>query len=110
MTSNTTDVASYRGSFILDAGLEWKRVRGKWLWEASGVTAFANRKFNRIYIGVDQAAINYLQYSVAVTRKFGNGWYIRPHAELITNISNAIAAGSGNRVVANAGVAFGREF
>lgn len=106
----TFDVASFRRSFIGDAGLEWKHTAGQWRFDASGTTAWANRVFNRTYIGVDRSAMNYVQLAAAATRKSRTGWYVRPHAEIVTILQDPIRRELGYRVVANGGLAFGREF
>jgi hypothetical protein len=110
VTSSTVDIASYRGAFIADAGLEWGRAARQWQLEASAITAWANSAFNRTYVGVDRNALNYLQFTVSATRKSKRGWYLRPHAEAAIVLSKEIARALNDRVLGNVGLAFGREF
>jgi hypothetical protein len=69
VTSGTVDVASFPGSFIGDAGAEWKHSVHQWQFESSATTAWANGVFNRTYIGLDRAAMNYLEFTLSATRK-----------------------------------------
>lgn len=110
VSTQTVDVASFRGAFIADAGVEWKRSARRWSFVSSATAALANYTFNRTYVGADHAGMNYLQFALSATRKSPGGWYVRPHVEVVTIVSDSVSRALGNRALANAGLAFGREF
>lgn len=109
-TTGTLDVASYRGAFVADGGLQWASTARRWRLETSATLAWANRAFNRTYVGVDVAAVNYAQLSVAGTRTSASGWYLRPHAELVSTLNGDVRRALGARTRASVGLAAGREF
>jgi hypothetical protein len=110
ITSYTLDIAGFPGSFIADAGLGYQKELRSWDIEGSATAAWANRRFNNTYVGIDRSAVNYVQLAFSATRKFPKGWYIRPHAELVTITSNPVSRALDARTLANAGVAIGWEF
>jgi hypothetical protein len=110
VTSHTIDIASFRGSFIADVGLVWKRPVHRWQVESSATTAWANHSFNSIYIGADRAALNYVQFTLSAERKSSHGWYIRPHADFVIILDSSIRRALDARTPAVAGLAVGREF
>ena len=110
VSSQTLDIASYRGSFVVDAGVEWNPTLRGWRIESSATAAWANGTFNRTYVGPDVRALNYTQLTLAGTRTYAGGWYVRPHAELVLNVNDAVRRALEARTRANIGLAVGREF
>lgn len=110
VSTQTLDVASYRGSLVVDAGVEWNPTLRGWRVESSATAAWANRSFNRTYVGPDVRALNYTQLTLAGTRTSRGGWYVRPHAEIVLNVDDTVRRALEARTRANIGVAVGREF
>ena len=110
VSTQTIDIGSYRGSSVVDAGLEWNPVLRGWRVESSATAAWANRTFNRTYVGPDVRAFNYAQVSLAGTRAWRRGWYLRPHLDVVLNVDDQVREALGARTRANIGLALGREF
>jgi hypothetical protein len=70
--------------------------------------AGANAAFNRTYLGVDTAALNYTQWGVAVTKHSKHGWYARPHAEVVITMAAPNRSAVDSRNLFNAGISIGR--
>lgn len=106
-TSQTVDVAGFAGSYVGDAGLEGKKSRWGFTWEASGLAAWANATFNRNYVGVERHALNYLQGSIAARKYSKRGWYVRPHAEFVVVAGPPIRRAVESRNLLVGGIAVG---
>lgn len=110
VTSHTLDVARFPGAYGGDAGIEWRTKKRGWDWELSSLAAWANARFNRVYIGADRQAMNYAQVTAAATKQWKGGWYVRPHVEFVTTVSGVIRRAVESKNIFNGGVAIGREF
>lgn len=107
-TSHTVDIAGFPGSYIADAGLEGKKRRWGFTWEANGMAAWANATFNRHYVGVERRALNYVQWSVAAIKYSKHGWYVRPHAEFVVVTGAPIRRAVEDSNLLVGGIAIGR--
>lgn len=108
--SHAFDVTSYAGSWIADAGIAWERTTPRWQLEASLSTAWANGKFNRVYVGAPAPAVNNVQFTVAGTRYGRRGWYVQPHAEFVGITAPSVRRALEARTLMNAGISVGWTF
>jgi hypothetical protein len=108
-TSHTVDIGGFPGSYIADAGLEARKRFLGLDWDWSGMAAWANSTFNRNYIGVERHAVNYTEWSMAVTKRGKHGWYVRPHAEFVIITGASIRRAVHPKNILNAGLVIGRN-
>lgn len=81
-TNHNVDVQAYRGAYIGDAGLAYRRTINT---RAEVTTQFAvswaTARYNDAFYGVAKHAVNYASLSGQVAIRLDDHWSLRPHAE-----------------------------
>ena len=84
-TRQALDTGSYGGAYFgeLDASYDHS-VSSRIEIGVSARVGWASSRFNRKYIGPEEAALGLVGAGVSITRRFGRHFYVRPHAEITT--------------------------
>ena len=104
-TDHTVDLHAYRGAYIGDAGLSYRRTIG----ERSELTtqfsvSWATARYNRAFLGVAKNAVYYASLSGRLAISLDDHWSLRPHAEVQPVIDVALRRVLRSKVFFTAGV------
>jgi hypothetical protein len=84
-TRQVLDAGSYRGAYFGELGASYDRaVSSRVEIGVSAWVGWASSRFNREYIGPEDATLGLVGAGVSVTRTFGRHLYLKPHAEITT--------------------------
>jgi hypothetical protein len=84
-TRHVVDTGTYRGAYFGELGARYDRaVSARIEIGVSARVGWASSRFNREYIGPEEAALGLVGAGVSITRRFGRRFYVRPHAEVTT--------------------------
>jgi hypothetical protein len=84
-TRQAVDAGSYRGAYFGELVASYDRaISSRTEIGVSARVGWASSRFNRAYIGPEEAAVGLVGAGVSITRRFGRHFYVRPHAEITT--------------------------
>jgi MltA-interacting protein MipA len=84
-TRQALDTGSYGGAYFGELGASYDHsVSSRIEIGVSARVGWASSRFNRKYIGPEEAALGLAGAGVSITRRFGRHFYVRPHAEITT--------------------------
>jgi len=110
-TAHAVDTIRFRGAYYGEAGANFTASRKGLDFDASLRQAWASKKFNRIYTGVEDRGPTFVGADGSITHRFRRGIYLRAHSEITWMTDAAIRRGLGqHRPLFSAGVALGYEW
>lgn len=84
-TRQVVDAYSYRGAYFGELGASFDHaVSSRTEIGVSAWVGWASSRFNREYIGPEEAALGLVGAGISITRRFGRHLFVRPHAEMTT--------------------------
>jgi hypothetical protein len=82
-TRHAFDLASFRGAYFGEAGVDWQKEFGRQLkLSVSASAGWGGARFNDGYLGLAKSALNAVSFDTALSWQVTKKFLIRPHANL----------------------------